>query len=155
MKAEWVNPFTEAAFLVIGQVVGGEARRGEIRGQEDPVITSGVATVIGVTGALAGHVVYDMDRKTAIEIASVMNGEPMPGISNMVRSTINELSNMITGNAAAGLAEAGFSCQITPPTFILGDSSEVYAFQGARHLVVPIETRCGKVTLSIALEERG
>ncbi|RMH54083.1 MAG: hypothetical protein D6679_14295 [Candidatus Hydrogenedentota bacterium] len=97
MKSEFINPFTEAAFYVLSEVLGSKPTRGSLDLRADPHVSRGVASIVGVTGQLRGHVIYDMEKKTAIEIASVMNGEKMFGVDNIVRSTINELANMDNG----------------------------------------------------------
>ncbi|MEK8022651.1 MAG: chemotaxis protein CheX [Candidatus Hydrogenedentota bacterium] len=154
MKADYLNPFTESAVSVISQLLDDQGiSRGLLQVRDDPVVSSGVATMIGINGRLLGHVVYDMDRGTAIQIATVMNGEDMPGINSLVRSTINELANMISGNAMIMLESKGFHCNITPPTFMMGERSEIYAAKGSRHLIVPFDTKCGRVTLSLSLSE--
>lgn len=155
MKADFINPFTLAAFHVLGMSIGEEGLvRGKLGLSKDPHISRGVATIVGLSGRLRGHVIYDMDRKTAIKIASVMNGEELSGLDSIVRSTINELANMITGNAAGKLNDAGYVCDITPPTFLVGDQAEIYAHKGVSHLIVPIETSCGLLTVSVALQEQ-
>lgn len=156
MKAEHLNPFTEAAAYVLKEVLSDlEISRGALEVKQGPMITRGVATLIGITGQLRGHVIYDMDRKTALDLASAMNGEKLAGMNALVRSTINELANMISGNAASRLAGAGYRCDITPPTFIVGEQSEIFAFKGVQHLIVPIETPFGRVSISLAIQEPG
>lgn len=156
MKVEYLNPFTEAAFYVLSEVIfDDDIQRGELSIRKDPMVSTGVSTVIGLTGDLQGHVVYDMDRKTAIAIATEMNGEPMPGLNDLVRSTINELANMISGNATAKLSENGYNCDITPPTFIVGVDSELYAHKGMQHIVIPLKSKCGTIILSLAVSEKG
>lgn len=154
MKVEYINPFTEAAFYVLKEVLNdGSIVRGKLQIRNDPLISNGIATIIGIVGGLKGHVVYDMDKPTACKIASIMNGEELAGIDNMVRSTINEVANMISGNAVTKLAAAGFSCDITPPTFVIGVQTEVYAFKNVNHLLVPLETAHGRFNISLAIEE--
>jgi chemotaxis protein CheX len=154
MKVEYINPFSVAAHSVLTTVLeDNEIKRGQLAVSNDPHVIQGVSTVVGVSGALMGHVIFDMTKKTALAVASTMNGEPMVGLDNITRSTINELANMVAGNAAAKLSEAGYVCDITPPTFIIGEKSEVYAHKGMKHLVVPFETKCGQITISVALSE--
>lgn len=154
MKVEYLNPFVEATMYVLNHCVpDADIRRGQLQLRQDPHISAGISTYVGLTGALRGRVIYDMNKQTAINLATVMNDEPQVGMNNMVRSTINELANMITGNAATRLCEAGFKVDITPPTFIIGSDTEVYSYRSMEHLVVPLETRCGMVSLSISLTD--
>ena len=46
----------------------------------------------------------------AIGIFSAMMGEPVTELDDLGRSAIGELGNMITGQAAIMLEEAGYTC---------------------------------------------
>lgn len=152
MKAEYINPFTEATFYVLKEILADEGiERGALELRTGPHVSRGVATLVGLNGQLRGHVIYDMDKKTALRIAGVMNGEEFADLDNIVRSTISELANMITGNAATKLADEGYVCDITPPTFLVGDHAEIYAHKEINHLLVPFTTSCGMLNVSVAL----
>jgi len=152
MKADYINPFIEAAFYVLKEILADEGiKRGALELRTNPYVSRGVATLVGLNGQLRGHVIYDMSKKTPIRIAGVMNGEEFAGLDNIVRSTISELANMITGNAATKLVDAGYVCNITPPTFLVGDPAEIYAYKEINHLLVPFTTSCGMLNVSVAL----
>lgn len=155
MKVEHINPFTEAAFYVLSEVICDDGvKRGSLSVSTEPLISTGISIIIGLIGDLQGHIIYDIDKKTAVKIASEMNGEPISGLNDLVRSTISELANMISGNATAQLSGAGYRCDITPPTFVVGVNSEVYAHKEMQHLVIPLETKCGRITISLAVTEK-
>lgn len=153
MKAELMNPFTEAAFYVIKECLFDEdLKRGQLGVQMGSILSSGMTTVIGIVGELEGHVLYDMTKGTAFKIAGEMNGgEEFAGIDSIVRSTINELANMISGNAAANLSEKGYNCDISPPTMVIGKNSEVFSHKADTRLTLPIQTKCGEVILALAI----
>jgi chemotaxis protein CheX len=154
MNVQHLNPFVDGAAFVLEQCIpNAELKRGELKFSMDPHVSAGISTYIGLTGALRGGVIYDMDRQTAIAITSVMNDEVQPGMNNLVRSTISELANMMTGNAATRLNHAGVRVDITPPTFIIGSDTQVYSYKSTGHLIVPIETRCGSLILSLSITE--
>ncbi|MEK8023598.1 MAG: chemotaxis protein CheX [Candidatus Hydrogenedentota bacterium] len=157
MKVQNVAPFVDAAAYVLEQCIpDARIRRGELKFSTDPHISAGITTFIGLTGTLRGRVVYDMSKQTAISIASEMNNEKQVGMNTLVRSTISELANMMTGNAATRLNQSGQDVDITPPTFIIGTETEVYSYKSMGHLIVPIETRCGLLILSLSVtDEQG
>ncbi|MCH7552757.1 MAG: chemotaxis protein CheX, partial [Chloroflexi bacterium] len=79
---------------------------------------SAIIAVVGVTGKLSGDVLYGFTQETAMAIASKMMGEPLEALDEMALSAICELANMITGNAATLLAEAGMACEINAPVLM-------------------------------------
>lgn len=154
MKVQNLNPFVDAAAYVLEQCIPNAGlKRGELKFSTDPHISAGISTYIGLTGELRGRVIYDMNKQTAVEITSVMNEEEQVGMNNLVRSTICELANMMTGNAATRLNHSGVRVDITPPTFIIGSDTQVYSYKTMGHLIVPIETRCGSLVISLSITE--
>lgn len=153
MRVEYINPFVEAAFNVMKEVLGGDIRRGELYLKSTSMPVMGVAAIVGLAGAVEGRVLFDMDKKTALAIASAMNGEELTAMDELVKATITELANMITAQAVTKLHELGFQFDLTPPAIFTGDNMEV-SNQDVEALIVPMETSHGKVEINVAIRER-
>ncbi len=153
MRVEYINPFVESAFTIMKEVLGLEPKRGELylKSSSQPVL--GVATIVGLAGAVEGRVLFDMDKSTAMKIASAMNGEELGDFDDLVKATITEMANMITARAVTKLYELGFKFDLTPPTLLTGDNMQV-ADSGVEALIVPVELPYGKVEVNVALRER-
>ncbi len=154
MRVEYINPFVEAAFNVMSEVLAGsEVKRGELflKSTTQPVM--GVAAIVGLAGSVEGRVLFDMTRETAVAVASAMNGEEMEGLDEMTKSTITELANMITAQAVTKLYENDFQFDLTPPAIITGDNMEV-SNPNVEALIVPMELPQGKIEINVAVRER-
>ncbi len=153
MRVEYINPFVEAAFNVLREVLSAEVKRGELylKSTSQPVL--GVATIVGLTGGVEGRVLLDMSKKTALAIASEMNGEEITVMDDLAKATISELANMITGQAVTKLHELGFKFDLTPPAIITGENMEV-SNSGVEALIVPVELSIGKIEINVAVRER-
>ena len=153
MRIEYINPFVEAAFNVLKEVLNSDIKRGELylKSTSQPIL--GVATIVGLAGDVEGRVLLDMKRETAISIASAMNMEEFSEINDMVKATINELANMITAQAVTKLHELGFQFDLTPPAIITGDNMEV-TDAGVEALIVPVELPQGKIEINVAVREK-
>ncbi len=154
MRVEYINPFVEAAFNVMSEVLdGSDVKRGELflKSTTQPVM--GVAAIVGLAGSVEGRVLFDMSRETAIAVASAMNGEEMNGIDEMTKSTITELANMITAQAVTKLYENDFQFDLTPPAIITGDNMEV-SNPNVEALIVPMQLPQGKIEINVAVRER-
>ena len=75
MRVEYINPFVEAAYSILKDVLDDEVRRGELYLKATSMPTMGVAALVGLAGDVSGRVVFDMDMPTAIKIAGRMNRE--------------------------------------------------------------------------------
>ncbi len=156
MKAEYINPFVTSAISTLEQFIPGiEIDRGELDISDSPSQSLGTATYIGISGDIEGRVIYDMNRITAVKVASKMNGEDIPGLNDMVRSTIQELGNIITGNASSKLHKQldGKHIDITPPSLIVGEDMEISDSVSSKYLQVPLNTNLGTVLINVNIQE--
>jgi chemotaxis protein CheX len=153
MRVEYINPFVEAAFNVLKEVLGVELKRGELylKSASQPVL--GVATIVGLAGDVEGRVLFDMTEVTALAIASAMNGEELASFDELGKATITELANMITGQAVTKLHDLGFKFDLTPPAIFTGNNMEV-TDNGVEALIVPVELPQGKIEINVAIRER-
>ena len=153
MRVEYINPFVEAAFNVLKEVLGEEVKRGELflKSTSQPVL--GVAAIVGLAGDVEGRVLFDMSKETALAVASKMNGETLQEMDDLGKATITELANMITGQAVTKLHELGFKFDLTPPAIITGTNMEV-SDTGVEALIVPVELSEGKIEINVAVRER-
>jgi chemotaxis protein CheX len=154
MRVDYINPFIESAFSVIQEVLNCEVKRGEIylKGSTQSIL--GLATIVGLAGSVEGRVLLDMNKSTAITIASIMNGEKLTEVDDLVKATLTELANMVTGHAVTKLHELGFKFDLTPPAVITGDNMKIHDL-GIEALIVPLEMPFGKVEVNVAIKERG
>lgn len=154
MRVEYINPFVEAAYNVLTEVLGTAIKRGNLYLKSATKPVMGVAAIVGLAGEVEGRVLFDMTKATAIKIASVMNMEELVTLDELGKATITELANIITAQAVTKLHELGFSFDLTPPALITGDNMEVSDHE-VEALIVPMETECGLLEINVAIRERG
>lgn len=152
MRQEFVNPFLTAAQHVFKVELGMELKLVGAQVTEDTITSEDITAFIGVTGHLEGNVFYGFKRKVARAILTIMLGKPPAGMDQMALSALGELANMITGNAAVGLARAGFSTDLTPPTLIQPKGSK-FTTLGCPQILVNLESECGPFPVRISLRE--
>lgn len=153
MRVEYINPFVESAYSIMKEVLNTEVKRGDLYLKKSSQPVMGVAAIVGLAGDVEGRVLFDMDEKTAIEIASVMNGEVLTEIDDLAKATITELANMITAQAVTKLHDLGFRFDLTPPAIITGQNMRV-TDMNVEALIVPFEVPMGKVEINVAIRER-
>jgi chemotaxis protein CheX len=150
VRAEFINPFLHAANEVLQSELGSSPRRGQVGLQKSAYTTDDVTAVVGVTGAVAGVVLYAMTEATARAIVSKMMGQEFRKFDALAQSGIGEIGNVITGRAAVLLAEAGYPSDLAPPMLIVGRGTLVTTLDMQR-LVIPLETEFGKIEIQVAL----
>jgi len=153
MRVEYINPFVESAYSIMKEVLNTEVKRGDLYLKKSSQPVMGVAAIVGLAGDVEGRVLFDMDEKTAIEIASAMNNEVLTEIDDLAKATITELANMITAQAVTKLHDLGFKFDLTPPAIITGQNMRV-TDMNVEALIVPFEVPMGKVEINVAIRER-
>ncbi|HOP74153.1 MAG TPA: chemotaxis protein CheX [Bacillota bacterium] len=153
MKVEFINPFVSAASMVLERLGNQNTEKGKLSLKASPIQGNDVNTIIGVTGDVRGQVLYSMNLDTAMKVAaSMMMGMPVTEFDELCKSAVNELGNMITGNAASELSCNGFNCTITPPTLIMG-KEVVISIKNIQVLVIPLLTDFGEIDINVALSD--
>ncbi|MDR2467504.1 MAG: chemotaxis protein CheX [Spirochaetaceae bacterium] len=156
MRVEYINPFVEAAFSVLSEVLAGEVKRGDLYLKEASMQIMGVAAIVGLAGDVEGRVLFDMTRQTALKVAGAMNGgEVFTSLDEMAKATITELANMITAQAVTKLHELGFKFDLTPPALFVGDNMEIANTLKMEALIVPLELgQNGTIEVNVVIRER-
>jgi chemotaxis protein CheX len=156
MRVEYINPFVEATFGILKEVLNSEVRRGEIFLKPTSMSIKGVAALVGLAGDVEGRVLFDMTKDSALFIAGAMNGEEFTVLDELGKATIQELANMITAQAVTKLHDLGFKFDLTPPALFTGENMEVATNLGeVEALVVPMELGThGKLEVNVAIRER-
>lgn len=153
MKVEYIRPFLNAAVTVLQTETQSEVSKGKIGMADGPLVSDDVTVLVGVAGRVQGLVLYNLAERTARGLVSAMNGgTPVAIWDALAESGIAELGNVITGRASMALEAAGYHCNISPPTVVLGRGTQISTVH-IRRLVIPLETRCGAITVHVALRE--
>jgi len=158
MRVEYINPFVEAAFNVLKEVLQTDVKRGDLYLKATTMQIQGVAALVGLAGGVEGRVLFDMTKETALAVASGMNGEEMRVLDDMAKATITELANMITAQAVTKLHDLGFKFDLTPPALFTGDNMEISNNLEVEALIVPMEIgtggKDGKIEINVVIRER-
>ncbi|GMO55420.1 MAG: chemotaxis protein CheX [Termitinemataceae bacterium] len=157
MRVEYINPFVEATYNVLKEVLGGvEVKRGDLFLKEATMKIMGVAALVGLAGDVEGRVLFDMSKDTALKVVSAMNGgEEFKTLDDMAKATITELANMITAQAVTKLHELGFKFDLTPPALFSGENMEISNTLKVEALIVPMEMGAlGKIEVNVVIRER-
>jgi chemotaxis protein CheX len=158
MRVEYINPFVEAAFNVLKEVLNTDVKRGDLYLKSSTMSIMGVAALVGLAGDVEGRVLFDMTKETALAVAGAMNGEDFTTLDEMVKATITELANMITAQAVTKLHDLGFKFDLTPPALFTGENMEISNNLEVEALIVPMEFgpggKTGKIEINVVIRER-
>lgn len=149
-SVEYINPFLMAATSVIKDICQVDMKIGRLYVKTTEFASDSVIIMIGVTGEVRGQVLMSFPEAHALHVASkMMMGMPVTALDDMSASAINELGNMMMGNAATILSTKGIAMDITPPTLCRGN---VYLKQSySQNICVPLTSDEIHMELDIAI----
>lgn len=154
MKVEYVTPFVAGSMSVFQSLGNIKGERGKLAARPQMFTAQQLNIVCGLTGDIAGQVIYGMSMVTANNIASKMIGQSVKTFDQLAASAIAELGNMISGNSATLLTQQGYNCDITPPTIIKGSNVRI-STNDVPALVIPIQLHdVGELEINVSLQER-
>jgi chemotaxis protein CheX len=155
MKVDYLNPFLNSIVQIVQSQLYENPQRGRIYLRtEYPYHAGEVAIIVGITGAVQGQVALSMSRSAALAAAArMMMEDALDDLDEYAQSALSEMANMITANATIALADAGFSCDITPPSLIVGSDIQISPREGIKTIVIPLELTVGAIEVNLSLEE--
>jgi chemotaxis protein CheX len=126
MKAEYINPFIEAANTVFKTLLGVDTKLGKVYLKTSPFLVGDMIIMIGVVGEIRGQVCLELTFETAQKIVStMMGGLVIDDMNEIAKSAIAELGNMIMGNTCTIFSRNNIHIDITPPTILSGDKIKI------------------------------
>lgn len=153
MKAEYINPFIKASVDILTQMTQAQFQVGKPALKGSPCSTHNIVILIGITGDIKGQAMLSFDESVALHIVSrMMGGMEITTLDEIGKSALSELGNMILGNSATLLFNAGVQVDITPPTLMMGNNLSISTDQ-MQTICVPIETEGKKIELNIFVKE--
>jgi len=112
--------------------------RGDSRSEGD------VSGIIGMAGRkVSGSMALVFPAPTILQIVSAMLGEEFKEINQDVLDCVGELTNMISGNARAGLAKLNLQFEMALPTMVRGTHHCVEHQSKGPVVCVPFELESG------------
>jgi chemotaxis protein CheX len=105
---------------------------------------------VSLTGDIEGRIVFDLDPETAVRVASHFAGGDVSASVDLVRETVCELANQVTGNAVTTLNDQGFHFRVHPPVLLTSEHTPA-STEDTEALVISFETARGSMFMNIAL----
>jgi chemotaxis protein CheX len=150
MRMELIQPFINAADAVLADSLQSPTSIGNVAMEEEAYRRRGVAALIAVSGDIEGRIIFDVDPKTAMRVASRMAGQELPESDELVNETVLELANQVIGNAITSLNDQGFHFRVHPPEVHTSEHG-AKSSEDTEALVMCIETCSGKVFMNVAM----
>jgi chemotaxis protein CheX len=136
LNVEHLNPFVASAVHVL-EAQGLGVEREALRLHSSPVAGHEINVMVGITGEVQGQVILGMERDTALLIARRMIPFEVTDFDELAQSAVQELTNILGGNASANFERLGIQTNLSVPSMLIG--KDIVISTGNRScLVVPL-----------------
>lgn len=152
MRAEVLNAFLQSAIRTLSIEAKSPVHRVGLQLEASDRTSDEVNVHVSIVGQVKGVMLVGLPMTTARQVASMMIGEPQPTLSEIGLSALAELGNLVAGGATTGLSELGLSCDITPPTLMIGQQTRISTL-GLPRFIIPLHTEHGDLHLHVAVAE--
>jgi chemotaxis protein CheX len=152
VRAEFVNPFIEAASLVFRDSLKLDLIRGKLKVRDAPTPSYELAIVIGVVGSYKGEIIYSLNYDAAYKMAKrLVPSMDDASIREEYKDIIGEIGNMTTGNALRIFAANGQFVDLTTPSVVEVKESNLQ-FKKATTLSLNLYSKLGQLEINIAIQ---
>ena len=112
-----------------------------------------VSAIVGITGRAKGSISVSFSRDCATAVVEGMLGDDIQDLQQDIKDAVGEITNMISGQARASLAEADMVFQGATPTVIMGDGHSISHMGNGPTVAIPFTTEHGEFTVEFCIEE--
>jgi chemotaxis protein CheX len=151
VKVEYVDPFVRAATEVVERELSWQVERQSLSLLRSAYTTHDVTVLLGIDGKVRGVVLYCLPEATACAMARGMLGHEVTELDPLAQSGLAELGHLISGTAAAYLAEAGYPSTVTAPTVLIGQGTLVSMVDLPR-LVIRLSSEGGPFEIHLMVQ---
>ncbi len=149
---EIAKPFITAVTMVLSTMAGVTPTAGKPYVKKNLRASGDISAIVGITGAHRGTISLTFSRSCAVHLVKAMLGDDISDIIQDTSDAVGEITNMVSGQARAGLAEMGIILQGSTPSIILGDNHTLAHVSSSPIIAIPFSTESGNFTLEFCLE---
>ena len=131
------NHFINAAAATFFTMAGITVTPGKFFVKHDKKALGAITAIIGVAGCRIGTIAVSLSRAGAAALVQGMLGDDVGDLEQDMRDAVGEITNMISGQARAGIAEAGIALHGATPTVVVGDEIDIEHKTKAPVIVIP------------------
>ncbi|MFP5238666.1 chemotaxis protein CheX [Fundidesulfovibrio soli] len=150
--AEIAKPFVQATKHVLSTMAMLDPAPGKPYVKKNNNAAGDVSAVVGLTGDKHGSISISFSKKCAVAIVKNMLGDDVQDIIQDAKDAVGEITNMISGQARAGLSQMGLTMQASTPTVIFGDNHTITHVTTGPVIAIPFSTPHGDFTVEFCFE---
>lgn len=150
---DYIKPFIDATTATLLKLAQVEIAPSSVFLKDETSQLYGVSGVIELGGQVDGVVVLSFTEEMAIRVINRILGEDNADINANVVDGVNELTNIITGNAKGALVQKGYQFEIGLPHIVIGRIHLTVQAHLPACTVIAFTSDLGKLFLEVGMRK--
>lgn len=150
MDPQYIKPFVLAVKRVFETMIMVPFSLGKPVLKQGNEVPYEISSIIGLSGSVSGCVVISLSEAVALDLVSVLIGEPVSQMNEDCIDAIGEIANMVAGNAKTDFPSNNNS--ISVPSVVIGRHKVSYP-SGIPIVSIPCTVEKGQMVVEVALKE--
>jgi chemotaxis protein CheX len=147
IKLDLIKPFVEATERVLRDMLGVEAKPGQIILKEKPYPMYEVSAMLGIHGDAEGVVVLSMSAEAAQKVVVGLLGDGITDGERLTADAVGEVLNIIVGAGKGKIEDMNLGCGI--PSVIIGTGHTVWQPRDIPSALIVLDTDWGEMALEV------
>lgn len=149
-----INPFISATNTALEMMAMIKPERKKVYLKTDNVLVGDISGVMGLSGEVSGSIIVSFTKDSACLLVGNMLGASYDDINDEVKDGIQEIVNLIAGQAKSMLKDTDYHFQVSIPTCIIGKGHQVNHKKGVPCVVAEFEVSGSPFTVEVSLSPK-
>ncbi len=149
-----INPFISATNTALEMMAMIKPERKKVYLKTNNVLVGDISGVMGLSGEVSGSIIVSFTKPSACLIVGNMLGATYDEINDDVKDGIQEIVNLIAGQAKMMLKDTDFHFQVSIPTCIIGKGHQVNHKKGVPCVVAEFEVEGNPFTVEVSISPK-
>ena len=147
-----INPFISATTNALEMMAMCKPERKKVYLKTDNVLVGDISGIMGLSGEVSGSIIVSFVKEAACKVVGNMLGiAPPTELNEEVRDGIQEIVNLIAGQAKTMLADTDYHFQVSIPTCIIGSNHQMNHKKGVPCVVAEFSLDGSPFTVEVSL----
>jgi chemotaxis protein CheX len=144
---DYINPVVAGLESAFGTMLNCKIERTGLGLMENNQALYPVSCIIGVSGKGVGTIVLSLSESVALKAASAMLMTECKEIDDDVLDAVGEITNMVSGQAKAQLAQ--YQLSITLPNVVFGEKCRLHFPANSHPIMIPFKCEWGNLAVQL------
>jgi chemotaxis protein CheX len=149
-----INPFIAATVNAMEMMAMAKPVRKKVYVKTDNILIGDISGIMGLSGEVSGSIIISFGQGSACKLVGNMLGTTYNDINDDVKDGIQEIVNLVAGQAKTMLSDTEYHFQVSIPTCVIGANHQVNHKKGVPCIVAEFELEGEPFTVEVSISPK-